>query len=374
MLRSLSLPRGRTTCSAHVPGRVLDACWGRLSVAGSVIFGRTIRLPGAGRSIAHHANTSRDGPDLREHFECYRRSAVSRQRSSARPTSAGRVKGFYPRVEAINALEDDIARLSDDELRMRTADFRHQLQEGASLDDLLVPAFATVREAAKRALGQRHFDVQLIGGMVLHEGKIAEMKYRRRQGRWSPRCPSTSTPSPARACTSSPSTTTWRSATPTGWGQVYKFLGLTVGTIVHGLDDEQRKASYACDVTYGTNNELGFDYLRDNMKMDNSEMVQRGHSFAIVDEVDSILIDEARTPAHHLRSPRGQGRSLRRRRRDHAGTWCRRLRARREAAAGIAHRGRQRARRGDAGRQGPDEEARSTTSRTSRSSTTSTRR
>src|SRR4029450_4320847 len=182
-----------------------------------------------------------------------------------------RVRGYQPRVEAINALEDDVARLTDDELRLRTDNFRRQLAEGATLDDILVPAFATVREAAKRTLGQRHFDVQLIGGMVLHEGRIAEMKTR--EGK-----------------------TLGRTRAAAWMGAIYKFLGRSVGCIVHELSDEQRGEQYACDVTYGTNNEFGFDYLRDNMKYAASEMVQRGHYYAIVDEVDSILIDEARTP------------------------------------------------------------------------------
>ena len=173
--------------------------------------------------------------------------------------------------------------------------FRRQLAEGATLDDLLVPAFATVREAAKRTLGQRHFDVQLIGGMVLHEGKIAEMKTG--EGKTLVATLAVYLNALAGKGVHVVTVNDYLAQRDADWmGQIYKFLGLTVGNIVHGLDDEQRKAAYACDVTYGTNNELGFDYLRDNMKMDMDEMVQRGHSFAIVDEVDSILIDEARTP------------------------------------------------------------------------------
>ena len=185
--------------------------------------------------------------------------------------------------------------LSDAELRARTEDFRRQIEQGASLDDLLVPAFATVREAAKRTLGQRHFDVQLIGGMVLHEGKIAEMK----TGEGKTLVATLPVYLNALAGTGVHVVTVndYLAQRDAEWmGQVYKFLGLTVGCIVHDLNDEQRKAQYACDVTYGTNNELGFDYLRDNMKIHKEEMVQRGHVFAIVDEVDSILIDEARTP------------------------------------------------------------------------------
>ena len=158
-----------------------------------------------------------------------------------------------------------------------------------------MPAFATVREAAKRTLGQRHFDVQLIGGMVLHEGKIAEMKTG--EGKTLVATLPVYLNALAGKGVHVVTVNDYLAKRDAEWmGQVYQFLGLTVGVIVHDLDDEQRKAAYACDVTYGTNNELGFDYLRDNMKMRADEMVQRGHAFAIVDEVDSILIDEARTP------------------------------------------------------------------------------
>ncbi|MDZ4843231.1 MAG: preprotein translocase subunit SecA [Hyphomicrobium aestuarii] len=207
-----------------------------------------------------------------------------------------RVKALRPKVEAINALEKDIEKLSDDELRARTALFRRQLADGeTNLDRLLVPAFATVREAAKRTLGQRHFDVQLIGGMVLNGGGIAEMKTGEGKTLVA------TLPVYLNALTGNGvhvvTVNDYLASRDAEWmGKVYTFLGLTVGTIVHDLDDEERKAQYACDVTYATNNELGFDYLRDNMKMSRDEMVQRGHAFAIVDEVDSILIDEARTP------------------------------------------------------------------------------
>jgi preprotein translocase subunit SecA len=205
------------------------------------------------------------------------------------------VRKFRPRVEAINALEEELEALSDEELRSRTEMFRQQLQEGAKLNDLLVPAFATVREAAKRTLGQRHFDVQLIGGMVLNNGDIAEMKTGEGKTLVA------TLPVYLNALTQRGvhvvTVNDYLASRDAEWmGQVYKFLGLTVGCIVHDLDDEQRKAQYACDVTYATNNELGFDYLRDNMKMSAEEMVQRGHAYAIVDEVDSILVDEARTP------------------------------------------------------------------------------
>jgi preprotein translocase subunit SecA len=206
-----------------------------------------------------------------------------------------RVKGFRPRVEAINALEPELVQLTDEQLRARTAKFREQYAAGAKLDDLLVPAFATVREAAKRTLGQRHFDVQLVGGMVLHDGNIAEMKTG--EGKTLVATLAVYLNAIAGKGVHVVTVNDYLASRDAEWmGRVYRFLGLTVGTIVHGLDDEQRKAAYASDVTYATNNELGFDYLRDNMKMGKDDMVQRGHTFAIVDEVDSILIDEARTP------------------------------------------------------------------------------
>src|ERR1700735_239151 len=206
-----------------------------------------------------------------------------------------RIKGYQARVDAINALEPEIAALSDDQLKARTADFRAQLAGGKSLDDILVPAFATVREAAKRALGQRHFDVQLIGGMVLHEGKISEMKTG--EGKTLVATLPVYLNALAGRGVHVVTVNDYLASRDSEWmGQIYKFLGLSVGVIVHGLDDAERKKQYDCDVTYGTNNELGFDYLRDNMKYRVEDMVQRGHVYAIVDEVDSILIDEARTP------------------------------------------------------------------------------
>ena len=206
-----------------------------------------------------------------------------------------KVKAHRSKVDAINALEPEVEKLSDEELRARTDAFRQELRDGASLDDLLVPAFATVREAAKRALGQRHFDVQLIGGMVLHKGDIAEMKTG--EGKTLVATLAVYLNALAETGVHVVTVNDYLAKRDAEWmGQVYTFLGLTVGNIVHGLDDQQRKDAYACDVTYATNNELGFDYLRDNMKMRKEDMVQRGHTFAIVDEVDSILIDEARTP------------------------------------------------------------------------------
>jgi preprotein translocase subunit SecA len=206
-----------------------------------------------------------------------------------------RIRTYRPRVDEINALEPDLAKLSDEALRARTDDFKKQLAEGATLDDILVPAFATVREAAKRTLGQRHFDVQLIGGMVLHEGRIAEMKTG--EGKTLVATAPVYLNALAGRGVHVVTVNDYLAKRDAEWmGQVYRFLGLTVGIIVHGLDDEQRKKEYDSDVTYGTNNELGFDYLRDNMKYRLEDMAQRGHIFAIVDEVDSILIDEARTP------------------------------------------------------------------------------
>ena len=206
-----------------------------------------------------------------------------------------RVRAYNSRVEAINALEPEIEALSDEQLRARTDEFRQQLVDGANLDDLIVPAFATVREAAKRTLGQRHFDVQLIGGMVLHQGKIAEMKTG--EGKTLVATLAVYLNALTGKGVHVVTVNDYLAKRDAEWmGQVYKFLGLTVGCIVNELEDQERADAYAADVTYGTNNEFGFDYLRDNMKMSKEEMVQRGHYFSIVDEVDSILIDEARTP------------------------------------------------------------------------------
>lgn len=206
-----------------------------------------------------------------------------------------KVKSHRAMVDAVNALEPELAVLTDEQLRARTVEFRQQLADGKTLDDILVPAFATVREAAKRTLGQRHFDVQLIGGMVLHKGQIAEMKTG--EGKTLVATLPVYLNALAGKGVHVVTVNDYLASRDAEWmGQVYRFLGLTVGCIVHDLDDAKRHEQYACDVTYATNNELGFDYLRDNMKMSRDEMVQRGHAFAIVDEVDSILIDEARTP------------------------------------------------------------------------------
>jgi preprotein translocase subunit SecA len=206
-----------------------------------------------------------------------------------------RLKGYTKRIAAINAMEPELALLSNDALRARTEAFKAELASGKTLDDILVPAFATVREAARRVLGQRHFDVQLIGGMVLHEGSIAEMKTG--EGKTLVATLAVYLNALAGKGVHVVTVNDYLARRDSEWmGQIYGFLGLTTGVIVHGLDDDQRRAAYAADITYGTNNEFGFDYLRDNMKYDFAQMCQRGHVFAIVDEVDSILIDEARTP------------------------------------------------------------------------------
>ena len=206
-----------------------------------------------------------------------------------------RIRSYLPRVREINELEKELESLSDDALKARTEQFKKQVAEGVSLDELLVPAFATVREAAKRTLGQRHFDVQLIGGMILHEGKIAEMKTG--EGKTLVATLPVYLNAISGRGVHVVTVNDYLAKRDADWmGQIYNFLGLSVGVIVHGLDDDQRKKAYDCDITYGTNNELGFDYLRDNMKYRLEDMVQRGHIYAIVDEVDSILVDEARTP------------------------------------------------------------------------------
>lgn len=205
------------------------------------------------------------------------------------------VKTMKPVVDAVNALEPELEQLDDDALRARTAWLKSRLKDGESLDDILADAFATVREAAKRTLGQRHFDVQIMGGVVLHNGKIAEM------GTGEGKTLVATLPVYLNALQEKGvhvvTVNDYLASRDAEWmGQVYRFLGLTVGCIQGGMDDNARRAAYACDVTYGTNNEYGFDYLRDNMKYAIADMVQREFCYAIVDEVDSILIDEARTP------------------------------------------------------------------------------
>ncbi|WLB09466.1 SEC-C metal-binding domain-containing protein [Bradyrhizobium elkanii] len=206
-----------------------------------------------------------------------------------------RVKGYQFRVDAINALEPELAKLSDNALRERTHEFRRQIANEKTLDEILIPAFATVREAAKRTLALRHFDVHLIAGMVLHEGDIAEMK----SGEDKTLAATLAVYLNALAGRGVhlAAVDDYVARRDAAWmGQIYSFLGMTTGAIVHGLDDNHRRQAYGCDVTYGTNKEYGFDYLRDTMKFSLHDMVQRGHYYVIVDEVDSILIDEARTP------------------------------------------------------------------------------
>ncbi len=205
------------------------------------------------------------------------------------------LKGYQRRVPEINAHEAAMKALSDEALQGKTAEFRQRLAAGATLDELLPEAFATVREASRRVLGMRHFDVQMIGGMVLHDGKIAEMKTGEGKTLVAT-LPVYLNALPAKGV-HVVTVNDYLARRDAEWmAQVYGFLGLTTGVIVHGLDDEQRRANYACDITYGTNNEFGFDYLRDNMKYRLEDMAQREFAYAIVDEVDSILIDEARTP------------------------------------------------------------------------------
>ena len=205
------------------------------------------------------------------------------------------LKRIRPFVEQINELEPRIQALSDEQLRGMTAEFRSRLAQGASLDDVLTEAFAIVREAGRRVVNMRHFDVQLIGGVILHRGKIAEMKTGEGKTLVA------TLPAYLNALEGNGvhvvTVNDYLARRDSEWmGRIYRFLGMSVGVIQHELNDQERQVAYACDITYGTNNEFGFDYLRDNMKFDVAHFVQRGHHFGIVDEVDSILIDEARTP------------------------------------------------------------------------------
>jgi preprotein translocase subunit SecA len=205
------------------------------------------------------------------------------------------VRSLAPIVERVNSLEADVQRLSDEELAGRTWAFRQRLAQGETLDQLLPEAFATVREAARRVLGQRHYDVQIVGGIVLHRGEIAEM--RTGEGKTLVATLATYLNALPGKGVHVVTVNDYLARRDAEWmGRVYRFLGLSVGVIVPGIDDSDRRQAYACDITYATNNELGFDYLRDNMKYAREHMVQRPFNFAIVDEVDSILIDEARTP------------------------------------------------------------------------------
>src|SRR5215470_10072088 len=205
------------------------------------------------------------------------------------------LKKLRPLVEKVSALEPSVQPLSDDALRGKTAEFKQRLAKGEQLDDLLPEAFAVAREAGKRILNMRHFDVQLIGGAVLHRGKIAEMKTGEGKTLVA------TLPAYLNAIEGKGvhvvTVNDYLARRDSEWmGKIYRFLGLSVGVIQHELTDPERQVAYAADITYGTNNEFGFDYLRDNMKFELAHYVQRGHHFAIVDEVDSILIDEARTP------------------------------------------------------------------------------
>ena len=205
------------------------------------------------------------------------------------------LKKLRPIVARINELERSVCDLSDADLRAKTGEFRNRFEQGETLDDLLPEAFAVVREAGRRVLNMRHFDVQLIGGMVLHGGKIAEMKTGEGKTLVA------TLPAYLNALEGKGvhvvTVNDYLARRDSEWmGRIYRFLGMSVGVIQHDLNDAERQVAYASDITYGTNNEFGFDYLRDNMKFDLAHFVQRGHRFAIVDEVDSILIDEARTP------------------------------------------------------------------------------
>jgi preprotein translocase subunit SecA len=205
------------------------------------------------------------------------------------------LKGYQRRVPAINALETAMQALSDDALASKTVEFRARLDDGATLDDLLPEAFAVVREASRRTLGQRHFDVQLVGGMVLHDGKISEMKTG--EGKTLVATLPVYLNALAGKGVHVVTVNDYLARRDADWmGQIYNFLGMTYGVIVHGQDEETKRVQYGADITYGTNNEFGFDYLRDNMKYRLEDMTQREFFFGIVDEVDSILIDEARTP------------------------------------------------------------------------------
>lgn len=205
------------------------------------------------------------------------------------------VKKYFRVAEQVTALEDSVVNLSDDELRAKTEEFKQRLKDDETLDDILPEAFAVVREGAKRALGLRPFDVQLVGAQALHNGMISEMKTG--EGKTLVAAIAAYLNALEGKGVHVVTVNDYLAKRDAEWmGKIYKFLGLTVGTIVHGLTDEQRREQYACDITYATNNELGFDYLRDNMKFYASELVMRPFNYAIVDEVDSILIDEARTP------------------------------------------------------------------------------
>ena len=209
--------------------------------------------------------------------------------------SSRELKSIYPIVDKIEALGEEYKALTDAQLQHKTVEFKERLAAGETLDDILPEAFATAREASDRVLGMRPYRVQLVGGIVLHQGRIAEMKTGEGKTLVA------TLPAYLNALTGKGvhvvTVNDYLAKRDSEWmGKVHRFLGLKVGLIIHGLNSKERQAAYAADITYGTNNEMGFDYLRDNMCIYSTELVQRGHNFAIVDEVDSILIDEARTP------------------------------------------------------------------------------
>ena len=209
--------------------------------------------------------------------------------------NAGEIKRLQKIVDKIDSFEAAHKKLSDSELRAKTEEFKRRYQNGETLDQLLPEAYSVVREATYRVTGKRQFRVQMMGGIVLHQGRIAEMKTGEGKTLTAtmPAYLNALTGNGVHGVTVNDYLATFQGE---DIGRIFRFLGMSVGVIVHDLDQEERKAAYACDVTYGTNNEMGFDYLRDNMVIYQKNMVQRGHNFAIVDEVDSILIDEARTP------------------------------------------------------------------------------
>ena len=206
-----------------------------------------------------------------------------------------KLKKFNNQVIAINELEKSYEKLSDDDLKNKTIEFKSRIESGETLENILTEAFAVVREAGKRTLGQRHFDVQLLGGLVLNQGNISEMKTG--EGKTLVATLPVYLNALEGKGVHVVTVNDYLAKRDSEWmSQIYNFLGMTVGTITSDLDEEEKRKSYQADITYGTNNEFGFDYLRDNMKYNIDQLVQRGHNFAIVDEVDSILIDEARTP------------------------------------------------------------------------------
>ncbi|MGB7085416.1 MAG: DEAD/DEAH box helicase, partial [Phormidesmis sp.] len=209
--------------------------------------------------------------------------------------NARKLKKYQPDIKEINLLEEEIQALSDDELAGKTAEFRQRLKGNEDIDDILTEAFAVVREASKRVLGMRHYDVQLLGGIILHDGQIAEMKTGEGKTLVS------TLPAYLNAISGKGvhivTVNDYLARRDAEWmGQVHRFLGLSVGLIQQGMSPTERKKNYACDITYGTNSEFGFDYLRDNMSTQMADVVQRPFNFCVIDEVDSILVDEARTP------------------------------------------------------------------------------